>query len=56
MLEDPKIIRMNIANYQAMLKLDLGDDKRAVIQRLLAEAEGVLVLAVDSDPDLRQPV
>ena len=38
MTENPQIIQMNIAHYQALLKLDMGDEKRAVIQRLLAKA------------------
>jgi hypothetical protein len=37
------IIKVNIAHYQAMLKLDIDDEKRSTIQRLLAEAEEVLV-------------
>ena len=39
MAEDPFIIRMNIAHYGALLKLDLGDEKRSVVKRLLAEAK-----------------
>jgi hypothetical protein len=36
------IIKLNIAHYQAMLKLGLDDEKRSAIERLLAEAEEVL--------------
>lgn len=39
MTEDPFIIQINIAHYRAMLKLDMNDTKRSVIERLLAEAE-----------------
>jgi hypothetical protein len=39
------IIKLNIAHYQAMLKLDIDDEKRSVIARLLAEAEDVLATA-----------
>ncbi|HYM71482.1 MAG TPA: hypothetical protein VET89_00775 [Stellaceae bacterium] len=33
------IVKTNIANFQAMLKLDISDEKRFIIKRLLAEAE-----------------
>ena len=39
------IIKLNIAHYQAMLKLDIDDEKRSVIEALLAEAEDVLATA-----------
>ncbi len=45
MRESPIIIQMNIAHYRAMLKLDMGDEKRSVVERLLAEAKSQLVLA-----------
>jgi hypothetical protein len=45
MTEDPIIIRMNIAHYGAMLKLDIGDEKRSIAERLLAEAKRDLALA-----------
>jgi hypothetical protein len=48
MREDPLIIRRNIAHYQATLKLDMGDEKRSVVERLLAKAKDDLVLAMDS--------
>jgi hypothetical protein len=32
------IINLNIAHYQAMLKLDIDDEKRSTVARLLAEA------------------
>jgi len=38
MTEAPVIIRMNIAHYQTVLKLDMSDEKRSAIQRLLARA------------------
>lgn len=45
MTEEPTIIRMNIAHYGEMLKLDLDDEKRSVLERLLAEAKEHLVQA-----------
>ena len=33
------IIKLNIADYQAMLKLDIDDEQRSTLPRLLAEAE-----------------
>lgn len=36
------IIKLNIAQYQAMLKLDIDDEKRSTVARLLAEAEQAL--------------
>jgi hypothetical protein len=45
MTEEPVIIRMTIAHYGAMLKLDLDDKWRSTAERLLAEAEEHLVLA-----------
>jgi hypothetical protein len=48
------IIKLNIAHYQAMLKLGIDDEKRSVIERLLAEAEEVLTTASkeNSRPDI----
>ena len=42
-IEEPIFVRMRIAHYGAMLKLNLGDENRATIRRLLAEAEKNLV-------------
>ena len=39
MTEEPTIIEMNIARYKAALKLNLDDEKRLIVRRLLAEAE-----------------
>jgi hypothetical protein len=36
------IIKLNIAQYQAMLKLDIDDERRSTAARLLAEAEQAL--------------
>ena len=36
------IIELNIAHYHAMLRLDIDDEKRSTVARLLAEAEEVL--------------
>jgi hypothetical protein len=48
MMEDPTIIQMNIARYQAMLKRELDVEERSIVQRLLADAEAKLVLANDA--------
>jgi hypothetical protein len=45
MTEEPAIIEMNIAHYEALLKLDLDDGKRSTVNRLLAEARERLALA-----------
>ena len=47
MTEEPIIIRMNIAHYGAMLKLDLDHQQRSTVKRLLTEAEEDLVLATN---------
>jgi hypothetical protein len=47
MMEDPAIIQMNIARYQAMLKREMDVEERLIVQRLLADAEANLVLATD---------
>ena len=39
MSEELIIIEMNIARDEAMLKLDLGSQKRAAVKRLLAECQ-----------------
>ncbi len=43
--DDPFIIEMNITHYRELLKLDIDDQKRSVVERLLAEVESNLVLA-----------
>jgi hypothetical protein len=43
------VIHMNIARYRTLLKLDIDGEKRSVIERLLAEAEGNLALANGSN-------
>jgi hypothetical protein len=43
--KEPIILQMNISHYSALLELDLDDEKRAIVQRLLAEAEQNLALA-----------
>jgi hypothetical protein len=45
MLEDPFAIRTNIAHYQALLRLEMDEQKRRTIQRLLAEAQQNLAAA-----------
>jgi hypothetical protein len=42
---DPRIIKMNIAHFEAMLMLKLEDTKRSVIEGLLLEARKDLALA-----------
>ena len=51
MTEAPVIIRMNIAHFKAMLKLDMNDEKRSLIEQLLAEAKKDLVVAMLVDAD-----
>jgi hypothetical protein len=36
------IIKANIAHYDALLKLDIDDKKRSMVEQLLAEAKEVL--------------
>ena len=47
MLESPVIIQLNISHYRALLKLNMADDKRSTVKKLLAEAERELRLATD---------
>jgi hypothetical protein len=42
MTNDEFIIKLSIAHYQAMLKLDIDDERRSTVTQLLAEAEEVL--------------
>ncbi len=56
MIEEPCIIQMNIDRYRAMLRQRLGDEERARIEQLLAEAnrqlaEAIRQLARTIDPD-----
>ena len=39
------VLEMDIAHFQAMLKLDMDDEKRTVVERLLEEAKLELVQA-----------
>jgi hypothetical protein len=39
------VMEMNVAHFQAMLKLDMDDAKRSVIEQLLDEAKSELALA-----------
>lgn len=48
MMEDLGVIRMNIARYQAMLWLDMDDEKCRTIEHLLAKARRDLALASKS--------
>jgi hypothetical protein len=59
MTEESMIIEMNIAHYEAILKLDLDDRKRAVVERLRAEAQENLMLAdkhADQSNAKRDPI
>ena len=47
MTEEPTIIEVNIAHYEALLNLDLDERQRLVVRRLLAEAKGNLATAVE---------
>jgi hypothetical protein len=47
MTQELFITRLNIAHYEAQLKLDMDDGKRSVVSRLLAEAQENLVLTTD---------
>ena len=39
------VMEMNIAHFQAMLKRDIDEETRSIVERLLAEAEHHLALA-----------
>ena len=52
MIESPIIIQMNIARYQALLKLDLDNVKRPTVERLLAEAKAALASAAVSKQEI----
>jgi hypothetical protein len=45
MMEDPIFIRRDISDYGAMLKLYMGDESRAALERLLADAKQKLAMA-----------
>jgi two-component system, chemotaxis family, protein-glutamate methylesterase/glutaminase len=49
MTEEPVFIRRRISHYGAMSKLDLNDENRANVVRLLAEAERELEVATNRD-------
>ena len=44
MTESPKIIKMNIAHYEALLKFNMVADRRATIEGLLAETRSALAV------------
>ena len=48
-MESPKIIQMNIAHYEALLKLAMDDGKRSVVERLRADARNNLALATEPE-------
>lgn len=45
MTEEPIIIEMNIAHYEALLKRELEGKQRSIVQKLLAEAKSNLAIA-----------
>lgn len=45
-MEDPVIIQMNIARYQALLKLELAPEKRSRIEEMLVQTERTLKQAM----------
>jgi hypothetical protein len=47
MTEDPFTIQLNIDHYRAHLKLDMDEEKRSIIERLLAEARTDLAEAME---------
>jgi hypothetical protein len=57
--DDPFIIRMNIARYEAMLGLSMDDERRSVVEVLLVEARRDLVLiarAARPAPERERPL
>lgn len=46
MTESRFVLEMNIAHYEAALKLDLTDKRRAAIERLLSQAKKDLAQAL----------
>jgi hypothetical protein len=44
-MEDPSFIQGDISHYGAMLKLYMGDESRAALERLLADAKQKLAMA-----------
>ena len=49
--EEPIFIRRRISHYNAMAKLDLDEENRATIRRLLAKAERKLEVATAADAE-----
>ncbi len=45
--DEQYIIKLNIARYQELLKLDIDDEKRSMAEQLLAEAEEVLAAGLE---------
>jgi hypothetical protein len=41
-LEDPEIVRANIARYRSMLAGGLDDDQRRIVEQMIADAEALL--------------
>jgi hypothetical protein len=53
MMEDPKIIRLNIEHYQDLLQLKCTPETRQQLVKLLARAQENLPLAVAEVADRR---
>jgi hypothetical protein len=49
MEEDPILIGMNISHYLALLTLDMDDQHRLIIEKLLGEARMDLVQATNTE-------
>jgi hypothetical protein len=47
MNEDPAIIKMNVAHYRELLKLNLDNERRSTVNQLLADALEKLVPKAD---------
>lgn len=54
MTDAPYITRLNIAHFRASLKLEMDNNKRSIIERLLAEASEALAMTAESDTDQRR--
>ena len=51
MPEEAFFIQRSISHYGAMLKLDLDDKGREILEQLLAEAERTLVVAISLEEE-----
>ena len=49
--EAPAIIKLNLRHYEAMLRLNLDDEKRRQVEALIAEAKAQLQAAASAAMD-----